>query len=446
MESDYITISKLHKRDYDVYFCDIPSGMPKREAERHAVGMLVKHAFGENAVLSHRDDGAPYIETTNHHISVSHSRHTACLAVSRDYVTGIDIEEVSDRILRVKDKIINGVIRPKQMSQTDWMRCLTKCWCIKEAVFKSEGETAGYMGENVNVSIEQMQKTTGKISTELFEYKFAQVPVKSVHDEVCMVTLQQELQTVDVTRYIFDKVYNGDKLLAVLLDPEKCSDEDLTRLEELTRNRRPDIILVGGSTMSVSVDSFTKKLRAKNMQVPVILFPGGITQVSDYADAIFFLSLLSGRNAEALIGQQVRAARKVRLSKLQALPLAYILVDGGTQSAVARVTHTEPISQDNVDLIVDTALAGTMLGMNYVYLEAGSGASVPVRKEVISAVSEQLDGNQLLIVGGGITTPQQMLDAYEAGADMVVIGNHFEKHPDMIPVFLKTLDDYNHKQ
>lgn len=222
----------------------------------------------------------------------------------------------------------------------------------------------------------------------------------------------------------------GRKLLALLLDPEKA---DLDRLP-FSGDYLPDYVFVGGSTGG-NCDAFVKDLRRRTA-IPIVLFPGSVMQFSPSADALLFLSLLSGRNAETLIGQQVRAARAVQLSGIESIPMGYILIDGGKETTVQRVTHTQPILQTDINQIIDTAIAAELLGKQLVYLEAGSGAATPVDADIIRAVR----GNTHipLIVGGGIRSTEQMVDAFDAGADMVVIGNHFEAHPEELTDFCQT--------
>ncbi|MFO7719432.1 MAG: geranylgeranylglyceryl/heptaprenylglyceryl phosphate synthase, partial [Gillisia sp.] len=157
---------------------------------------------------------------------------------------------------------------------------------------------------------------------------------------------------------------------------------------------------------------------------PVVLFPGDHTQITELADALLFLSLISGRNPEYLIEQQVKSVEKLRNSSLEIIPTGYILIDGGTNCAVHRVSNTRPIPQFEIETIVNTALAGQYSGKKLIYLEAGSGALISVSEEIISAVKKAIDIP--LIVGGGIRSKQHLKRSYEAGADMVVIGTAFE--------------------
>ena len=230
------------------------------------------------------------------------------------------------------------------------------------------------------------------------------------------------------------------KALALLLDPEKA---DLSRLP-ITADARPDYIFVGGSTGGDTTDFLRNlKLRIKNyeLQIPVILFPGNAAQFSAEADAVLFLSLLSGNNPEYIVGQQIRSARRIRDSRLDCIPTAYILIDGGVETSTMRVTDTQPLKPSNLQTIVDTCIAAQLMGKQLIYLEAGSGALHPVPEEVIRAVRAAV--SLPLIVGGGIRTPEQMNRAYRAGADIVVIGNHFESHPEQLEEFLTAKRSYS---
>ncbi len=220
--------------------------------------------------------------------------------------------------------------------------------------------------------------------------------------------------------------------LALLLDPEKA---DLARLS-FTDECHPDYLFVGGSTGGDPTD-FVKNLKSaiSNLQskIPIILFPGNSSQFTSEADGILFLSLLSGRNPEFLVNQQVKAARVIRDSQTDFVPTAYILIDGGVETSTMRVSQTKPLDPADIDTIVDTCIAAELMGKKAIYLEAGSGAIHPVSSQIIKAVREKT--SVTLIVGGGIRTPEAMQTAYKAGADVVVIGNHFETHPEDLARF-----------
>lgn len=218
-------------------------------------------------------------------------------------------------------------------------------------------------------------------------------------------------------------------MLAVLLDPEELTEPlALERIAGKISAYKPDFVFIGGSTYVGSTTDFVRSLRHLTGGVPVVLFPGHPSQFTGEADAVLFLSLISGDNPEALIGWQVEAARAVRDSGIEALPMGYILVGDGSSSTTARVTHTTAIPETECRRIVDTAIAGELLGMRLIYLEAGSGAGHPVSENVIRAVRR--DVRCPLIAGGGIRCAGDAERAWQAGADIVVVGNHLEKHPE----------------
>ena len=214
------------------------------------------------------------------------------------------------------------------------------------------------------------------------------------------------------------------KLLAVLIDPEKIDIENIPLFFEKVHQSIATHIFVGGST---DKNNQTKNvvIAIKNVtKLPVILFPGDVTQITNTADGILFLNLLSGRNPEYLIEQQIKAAPILQKTTLEILPTGYVLIDGGKETATQRVSNTKPISQNNKELIKNTSKAGELLGKKLIYLEAGSGAKVPVDASIISIVKNNL--NIPLIVGGGIRSKKQLENAFAAGADIVVIGTAFE--------------------
>lgn len=224
---------------------------------------------------------------------------------------------------------------------------------------------------------------------------------------------------------ILEAKKNNQKLLAVLIDPEKLEINTISSFIKLVNQSIATHIFVGGSTdINNTIEDVVLEIK-KYTKLPVILFPGNFNQVTSEADGILFLSLLSGRNPEYLIQQQVEAALKVKESDLEIIPTGYILIDGGKQTAVEKVSKTKPISQSDTELILKTALAGEFLGKKVIYLEAGSGATVPADPSVINYVKNKLEIP--LIVGGGIRSLEQIQTVYNAGADMIVIGTAFEK-------------------
>ncbi|MBP8781646.1 MAG: geranylgeranylglyceryl/heptaprenylglyceryl phosphate synthase [Paludibacteraceae bacterium] len=216
----------------------------------------------------------------------------------------------------------------------------------------------------------------------------------------------------------------NQKQLALLVDPDKYSQKSLALFVELAKKTLPDCIMVGGSLVAGSVEQVVQYIKS-HTNIPVVLFPGNNHQLCNEADALLLLSLLSGRNADFLIGQHVVAAKAIRDSGIESISTGYILIDGGCSTSVEYMSNTKPIPRDKVEIIVATAIAGELIGNRMVYLEAGSGAINPVSKEAIQAVRQAI--SLPIIVGGGIRTVEQAKDAYLAGADMIVVGNALEK-------------------
>jgi phosphoglycerol geranylgeranyltransferase len=214
------------------------------------------------------------------------------------------------------------------------------------------------------------------------------------------------------------------KLLAVLIDPEKIALQNIPLFFEKVHQSIATHIFVGGSTDKNNLTEPVVIAIKKVTKLPVVLFPGDVTQITDKADGILFLSLISGRNPTYLIEQQIKAVPFLKDSNLEVIPTGYILIDGNKETAVQRVSNTKPIPQNNIDLILHTALAGEFSGKKLIYLEAGSGAVVPADAIIIESLKANL--TIPLIVGGGIKTKQQLNIAFESGADLVVIGTAFE--------------------
>lgn len=226
------------------------------------------------------------------------------------------------------------------------------------------------------------------------------------------------------------KVAN-QKQLAVLVDPDKGSPQSWAHLAALADANGVDFFLVGGSLLvHQRLEDCVSTLK-KHSNIPVILFPGSPSQVTTLADGILLLSLISGRNADLLIGQHVQAAASLKNSGLQILPTGYVLIDGGAPTTVSYISNTLPIPANKPEIAAVTALAGEQLGLKLIYLEAGSGAENPVPQEMIKAVSKQIDVP--LIVGGGIRNGEAAYQACKAGADIIVIGTAFEEQPELLP-------------
>ena len=220
-------------------------------------------------------------------------------------------------------------------------------------------------------------------------------------------------------------ISKGEKLLAVLIDPDKFYLGNTVSFFKKVNDSIASHIFVGGSMVNENKTDVLVKEIKKHTNIPVVLFPGDVTQITNRADAILFLSLISGRNPEYLIGKHIDSISKIKNTKLEVISTGYMLIESGKETAVQKVTNTKPLLRTDVQKIVDTAKAGQLLGMKLIYLEAGSGANVPLSKEIISAVKEELIIP--LIVGGGIRNKEQLKIAYNSGADLVVIGTAFEE-------------------
>ena len=222
----------------------------------------------------------------------------------------------------------------------------------------------------------------------------------------------------------------SEKQFAVLIDPDKVDLLQINELVERCSEAMVDYFFIGGSLLLLDqLDECLHAIKSRT-QIPLVLFPGDQYQISNSADAILFLSLISGRNPEFLIGKQVLAAPHVRSSNLEVLPTGYILVDGGRSTSVSYMSNTTPIPHDKTNIAVCTAMAGEMLGLKLIYMDAGSGARTPVSNGMIGAVKESID--LPIIIGGGIQTPEQAMEKAIAGADMIVVGNAIEKDKSLI--------------
>ena len=218
-----------------------------------------------------------------------------------------------------------------------------------------------------------------------------------------------------------------EKKLAVLIDPDDLQEAHLDKLIPLLQKSKVDLILIGGSLLLKDQLNQCLKTLKKELSQPLVLFPGSMVQISEKADAILFLSLISGRNPEFLIGQHVIAAPYVKAAGLEVIPTGYMLIDGGRPTTASYMSNAMPIPRNKMEIAVCTAMAGEMLGLRTLYMDAGSGADLPVPKEMIRAVRKNT--KLPIIVGGGIRDPYKAVEQLEAGADMIVVGTHIEENP-----------------
>lgn len=223
---------------------------------------------------------------------------------------------------------------------------------------------------------------------------------------------------------LYSQTFFGGKKFALLIDPDQYSVHSLIATVYAANESEVNIILVGGSIVADRVDE-TIEIIKKHTDIPVILFPGSLMQLSNKADGVLLLSLISGRNPEYLIGNHVLAAPYLKKTKLEIIPTGYILIESKEISSVEYVSNTRPIPRNKIDIIVATAVAGEMLGNKLIYLEAGSGASEPVDEKIINEVKRNI--SIPLIVGGGLKNQDDTEKILNAGADIVVVGNAIEK-------------------
>lgn len=223
---------------------------------------------------------------------------------------------------------------------------------------------------------------------------------------------------------IIESKKKNKKLLAILLDPDKIVWNMMPNLISKINQSPATHVFIGGSLVENNIlDELVIEIK-KYCPLPIVLFPGNPSQISDKADAILFLSLISGRNPDFLIEHQVKAAPILKQTQLEIISTGYILIESGSETAVERISKTKPINRNELNLVLSTAQAGEMLGNKLIYLEAGSGAKQAVPLEMIKKVSENIEIP--LLIGGGIIDLQGIQNAYKAGADLVIIGTAFE--------------------
>ncbi len=229
---------------------------------------------------------------------------------------------------------------------------------------------------------------------------------------------------------LIDRKKRHKKSFAVLVDPDKVNDDNMMELIQLATEAKVDYFFVGGSLVISNYLDECVQLIKKQCNIPVILFPGSPSQVSKYADALLYLSLISGRNPELLIGQHVVSAPVVKQSGLEIMPTGYMVIDGGAPTTVSYISNASPLPADKNEIAMCTAMAGEMLGMKLIYMDAGSGAKRAIAESMIEKVSSCIDVP--LIIGGGITNAEKAYLNCKAGADVIVVGNAIEKDASLI--------------
>ena len=240
-----------------------------------------------------------------------------------------------------------------------------------------------------------------------------------------------------------DKTKEGVKSLAILIDPDDVEESGLVNLVNTGIEVKADYFFVGGSLVASGDTGKVVDFIKSYCEIPVVLFPGNVIQIQPNADAILFLSLISGRNPDLLIGQHVVSAPILKRSNLEIIPTGYMLIHSGRPTSVTYMSNTQPIPGDKSTLAVSTAMAGEMLGMSLIYMDAGSGAEKPISSKMIRQVKSNIEGP--LIVGGGLISSAAVKEAISAGADVVVIGNGAQKNPNLLIEVSETIQLFNEK-
>lgn len=241
---------------------------------------------------------------------------------------------------------------------------------------------------------------------------------------------------MEIYNQILSLKAKGEKQIAFLVDPDKFKGNQPRQFIKAIHQHPPHLVLVGGSLLSSPIQPLVSFLK-ENTDIPVVIYPGHPTHVSPEADALLFLSMISGRNPDLLIGSHVVAAPLIKQYNIETIATGYMLIDGGVPTSVEYISQTRPIPAEKTDIAVATALAGEMLGLKMIYMDAGSGASKPVPARMIAEV--QRNCSIPLMIGGGITTPEKLARAYDNGADLVVIGNALEKDPGLLAGFMEVV-------
>ena len=245
----------------------------------------------------------------------------------------------------------------------------------------------------------------------------------------------------EIYQLLVSRKWEQKKSFAVLIDPDKVNDSSIDDLIDISIEANVDYFFVGGSlVVSDNLDECVRNIKSK-CKIPVILFPGSPSQITKYADALLYLSLISGRNPELLIGQHVISAPFVKKSGLEIMPTGYMVIDGGAPTTVSYISNANPLPADKSEIAMCTAMAGERLGMKLIYMDAGSGAKNPISEMMIQKVSSCIDVP--LIVGGGITTPEKAYLNCKSGADIIVIGNAIEKDQHIIKEIASAIHSLN---
>ncbi len=227
---------------------------------------------------------------------------------------------------------------------------------------------------------------------------------------------------------IQNKAEKQEKIILPLIDPDKFIESQLVNIQNLDRDIVP-LILIGGSLISSPIETVVNRIK-QQCDIPVVLYPGSPSHITKNIDAILFLSMISGRNPDLLIGHHVIAAPLLKKMQIESIPTGYMLIDGGTPTSVEYISQTQPIPANKNEIAVATAIAGEMLGLKMIYMDAGSGAKNPISEDMISNVKKNIEIP--LIIGGGIRDAIQAEKSFKAGADAIIVGTAFEEKSNII--------------
>lgn len=245
---------------------------------------------------------------------------------------------------------------------------------------------------------------------------------------------------MSIYNQILSKIKSQKKLFALLIDPDKHTDESIKNLITDSNDAQVDYIFIGGSLLTNCIDHTTELIK-NHTKIPVILFPGSLLQITSKADGMLLLSLISGRNPDLLIGNHVIASAHIKRSGLEVLSTGYILIEGGKSTSVEYMSNTRPIPSEKTDIAIATAIAGEMLGLKLIYLEAGSGAKNTLTFDMVKGVKENI--SIPLIVGGGLKTSDDIKNSLSAGADIVVVGTAIENDSKILKKLVETTHAFN---
>ena len=414
------------------------------KAESHqkgflAVRMLLQHNEYTDFDLYYDEFGKPHIKPTDCHtelveVSISHSHDFSAVVISEQKV-GFDMEILKNKTLILAPRYMD-VSHLENLSKEDELLKATVVWGIKESVFKIKNVIGISFKDHIfEDDFDLSDKKCGVAlqfddTDERFDVVF-----DFVENYVFVCAFEKEerekrkeksvaYNKMDIYQEILNAKQKNQKLLAILIDPDKVATAHVSELAATINESPATHIFVGGSSFDGHhLDEIIVELKEK-VSLPIILFPGNPSQISAEADGILFLMLLSGRNPDYLVEHQINAVPFLEKTSLEIISTGYILIESGGETAVERISKTKPLSNNNSNYIAQTAKAGELIGNKLIYLEAGSGAQNAVPMKIIKNVSGRI--SVPLIVGGGIRSKKQIQEAYSAGADLVVIGTAFE--------------------